>query len=47
MPAQKIHAAIEKLPQADTRCRGGRPLDWVDMCDWYGVCVPRWLWLHP
>merc|ERR1711935_1176553 len=40
----KIHAPIEKLPRAHTRCRGGRPLD---MGDWYGVCVPRWLSLHP
>merc|ERR1711935_621212 len=39
-PAQKSHASIEKLPRAHTRCRGGRPLD---MGDWCGVCVPRWL----
>merc|ERR1712106_351713 len=34
----KVHAAIEKLPRAHTRCRGGRPLD---MGDWYEVCLPR------
>merc|ERR1712085_207355 len=43
-PAQRIHAAIEKLPRAHTRCRGGRPLN---MGDWYGECVSLWLWLHP